>query len=129
VEAVARKKSPTLTEAELRLMQILWEKDSATVSEVAAALPKQQALAYSSVLTTLRILERKGYVKHVKSGRAFVYHSLIDCNDARRRVIRHLVSRFFNNSPELLVIKVIEHEKLNLDELKQLKKMVEASEP
>ena len=60
------KKSPTLTEAELRLMKILWARGESTVNEIAAALPKKNALAYNSVLTTIRILEQKGYVQHRK---------------------------------------------------------------
>src|SRR5579863_3790728 len=66
---------PPLTEAELRLMKIVWQKGHATVAEVAAALPKELDLAYNTVLTTLRILETKGYLRHAKAkdARAFVY--------------------------------------------------------
>ena len=62
------KQSPTLTEAELRIMDVLWRRGSGTVQQVLEWL--DSALAYNSVLTTIRILERKGYVKHVKDGRA-----------------------------------------------------------
>ena len=64
---MARTKSPDLTEAELRLMDVIWRKGSATVAEVAEGLPKQLDLAYNTVLTTLRILEDQGYVRHTKS--------------------------------------------------------------
>ena len=70
---MARSKSATLTEAELRIMNVLWEKGSATVHEVLQALPAKPALAYNSVLTIVRILETKGYVKHVKDKRAHIY--------------------------------------------------------
>jgi predicted transcriptional regulator len=66
-------KSATLTEAELRLMDVLWEKGPSTVQQVLVALPKRPALAYNSVLTTMRILEKKGYVEHRKDGRAHIY--------------------------------------------------------
>ena len=74
---MAREKSPHLTDAELRLMDVSWEKGQATVSDVAEALPNNPALAYSTVLTTLRILENKGFVRHTKNGRAFVYHPVV----------------------------------------------------
>ena len=80
---MARPKSPTLTEAELRLMDVLWKKEAATVSDVVAALPGKEPLAYSTVLTTLRILERKGYLSHEKEGRAYVYQPVVGREEAR----------------------------------------------
>jgi predicted transcriptional regulator len=108
-------------------MEILWEKGTATVNDVVEALPKTRALAYSTVLTTLRILERKGYVGHEKLGRAFVYHSVVDRNQASRNAVNYIVSRFFDNSPELLVLNVLENEKIDPVELERLKKLVEES--
>lgn len=125
---MARKKSPTLTEAELRLMDILWQKGSATVSDVASALPRKLSLAYNTVLTTLRILERKGYVTHKKQGRAFLYSPTVDRTSARKRAVKHLVSRFFNNSPELLVLNLLENEKLDAAELERLKALIREKE-
>jgi BlaI family penicillinase repressor len=124
---VARKKSPTLTEAELRLMHILWEKGTATVSDVVEALPKRLALAYNTVLTTLRILEKKGYVRHEKEGRAFVYSPVVDRGQASRNAVKHVVTRFFDNSPGLLLLNILEHVKIDDGELKRLKKMIEDS--
>ena len=124
---MARKQSPTLTDAELRLMKILWERGPSTVGEVVQALPDAETLAYSTVLTTLRILEQKGYLHHEKEGRAYVYHALVDRSEARRSVLRYVLDRFFNNSPELLVLNVLEHEDLDLADLEQLKKMIEES--
>lgn len=125
---MARRRSPTLTDAELRLMDILWEKGASTVSDVVEALPRRLSLAYSTVLTTLRILERKGYVTHEKHGRAFVYHPVVGRTEASRKAVRHLLSRFFDNSPELLVLNVLENEEIDSAELKRLKKMVEESQ-
>ncbi len=125
---MARRRSPTLTDAELRLMDILWEKGASTVSDVVEALPRRLSLAYSTVLTTLRILERKGYVTHEKHGRAFVYHPVVGRKEASRKEVRHLLSRFFDNSPELLVLNVLENEEIDSAELKRLKKMVEESQ-
>lgn len=121
---MARKKSPTLTEAELRLMEVLWEKGSATVNDVLEELPKRVPLAYNTVLTTLRILERKGYIRHEKDGRAFLYFPVINRGKARRNAVRYLVSRFFDNSPELLLLNVMKHASIDEGELKRLKKMI-----
>jgi predicted transcriptional regulator len=121
---VARRKSPTMTEVELELMEVLWEKGEATVSEVVESLPEQR-LAYSSVLTMMRILEQKGYVMHEKEGRAFVYRPLINRQQAQQSVIGYLLKRFFNNSPELLVVNLLEHEEVGPDEIKRLRQMIE----
>lgn len=120
-----RKKSPTLTEAELRLMEVLWDRGASTVGEVADVLPHDAKLAYSSVLTTLRILEQKGQVRHEQRGRAYVYEPVVARDDARRRALRHVMSQFFEDSPELLVLNVLESEDLSEDELSRLRKLIE----
>jgi predicted transcriptional regulator len=120
---LARKKSPNLTEAELRLMDVIWEKGSATVAEVAEALPQDLNLAYNTVLTTLRILEKKGYLKHVKAkeGRAFVYRPVVSRDDASRSALRHLLHRFFGNSAEALVLNLLDDERLSEAELERIR--------
>jgi predicted transcriptional regulator len=125
---LARKKSPTLTDAELRLMDVIWTKGSANTAEVLKALPGDDQLAYTTVLTTLRILEDKGYLRHTKDGKAFVYHPVVDRASVSRSALRHLVSRFFQNSPELLVSNLIADEQLTPKDLRRLKKMIEQSE-
>ena len=121
-----RKKSSNLTEAELRLMDVLWEKGPASVSEVAEALPKELGLAYNTVLTTMRILEDKGYVKHSKpkEGRAFIYRPVVSREQASRSDVRNLLRRFFGNSAEALVLNLLEDEKLNQDELKRIQRLL-----
>ncbi len=99
-----RTKSSHLTDAELRLMDIVWEKGAATVGEVVDAVNADTPLAYSTVLTTLRILENKGYLRHTKDGRAFVYRPVVRRNKAQESAIKHLLRRFFQDSPELLVL-------------------------
>jgi predicted transcriptional regulator len=122
---VARKKSPNLTDAELRLMEVLWEKGTATVSDVVERLPKSVPLAYSTVLTTLRILEDKGYLRHSKDGRAFVYRPIVGREQACESAITHLLRRFFQNSPELLMLNLIEGRKIDSRELARLRKRIE----
>lgn len=123
---MARKKSLNLTDAELRLMDVIWEKGAATVGEVAEALPKELGLAYNTVLTTLRILEDKGYLCHTKAkeSRAFVYRAMVGRNEAGRNAVRYLVSRFFRNSPELLVLNLLEDEKLDAQELARIRELL-----
>jgi BlaI family transcriptional regulator, penicillinase repressor len=118
------RKSVTLTEAELRLMDVVWQRGESTVQQVLEALPKHPALAYNSILTTIRILEKKGYLKHIKDGRAHVYMALIERDDATRFEISHLVSRFFKNSHEQLVLNILEDESIDAAELKRLRKLL-----
>ena len=122
------RKSATLTEAELRLMEVLWDKGPATVQQVLHGLSEEAPLAYNSVLTTIRILEKKGYVKHEKDGRAFVYSPLIERKEATRSEIRRLVSRFFGDSQELLVLNILEDRGVDAAELDRLRKMLQESE-
>lgn len=124
---MARKKSPNLTDAELRLMEILWSKGASTVSDVVAALPQTPPVAYSTVLTLLRILEKKGYLRHAKEGRAFVYEPLVDRTQARRNVLRYVLDRFFGNSPEALVLNLIEDREISPAELRRIRKTIENS--
>jgi predicted transcriptional regulator len=124
---LARSKSATLTEAELRIMNVLWDKGSATVHEVLQALSTKPSLAYNSVLTTIRILETKGYVKHLKDKRAHVYIPRIDRKDATRSEVRHLVSRFFGNSHEQLVLNILEEGSIDADELARVRQLLERS--
>jgi predicted transcriptional regulator len=122
-----RKPSETLTDAELRVMEVLWERGEATVADAVEALGDLR-LAYSTVLTTLRILEKKGYATHRQEGRAFVYAPVVDRKEARRSVIRHILSRFFDDSPELLVLNVLEQESVDMKEVQRLRRLVEAEE-
>lgn len=124
---MARSKSATLTEAELPIMNVLWEKGSATVHEVLQALPSKPTLAYNTVLTTVRILETKGYVKHVKDKRTHVYMPSIDRKEATRFEVKHLVSRFFGNSHEQLVLNILEEGTIDADELARVRQLLERS--
>jgi predicted transcriptional regulator len=125
---VPRRKSETLTEAELRLMDVLWQKGAASVQQVLDTLTQKPPLAYNSVLTTIRILENKGYVEHVKEGRAHIYRPMVEREQATRSEIRHLVNRFFGNSHELLVLNILEDRGLEAKELKRLRGLLQAKE-
>jgi len=116
--------SETLTEAELRVMNVLWSKGPASVQQVLEGLPEELDLAYNSVLTTIRVLERKGYVEHSKDGRAHIYKPLIGRADASRSEVRRLVSRFFGNSQELL-LNLLEEQEIDSAELNRLRQMLQ----
>ena len=125
---MARKKSPTLTESELRLMEILWNRGPASVGDVVENLPMRKKLAYSTVLTTMRILEEKGYIRHEKQGRAFIYTPIVNRDSARQSAVRFVVSRFFEDSPELLVQNILENAEIDPQELERLRRMLEEKE-
>jgi predicted transcriptional regulator len=123
------KKSNTLTEAELRLMKILWRRGESAVNDLVAAMPNGETLAYNSVLTTIRILEQKGYVDHRQEGRAFVYRPCVAEQEASRSEVRHLMSRFFGNSRERLLLSLLGDEEIAPEELQRLKDAIQAAAP
>src|SRR5262245_46392842 len=109
-------------------MEILWDKGRATVSDVVEALAKRMPLAYATDLTTLRILEQKGYLTHIKESRAFVYEPLVARDEACETAITHLVRRFFDGSHELLALRLIEQRRVDPKELQRLRKKIQDSE-
>src|ERR671918_1240848 len=107
------KPSPALTDAEARVMAVLWRTPTASVADVVEVLKKTAPVSYSTVQTILRILEMKGYVTHEKVARAFLYRPIVDERQARKRALRHLAGRLFNGSPSLLVLNVLDDEDLD----------------
>lgn len=118
-----RKKSPILTDHELRLMEVLWARKSATVADVVEDLPPPP-LAYSTVLTTMRTLEQKGYIAHEEEGRAYVYRPLIERGDAAKSAVRHLLDRFFGNSPGALAVTLLDDTPLSEDDVAQIRRII-----
>ena len=122
------KRSNTLTEAELRIMRLLWERGESLVSDLVSAMPAHAPLAYTSVLTTVRILEQKGYVEHRQEGRAFLYRPSVAQDDARRSEVRHVLHRFFDNSRERLMLSLLGEGDITPEELQRLKKAIAQAE-
>jgi predicted transcriptional regulator len=120
---MARNQSIGLTEAELRVMEVIWRKGKATVTDVVDALSGK---AYNTVLTTMAILERKGYLRHAvpKTGRAFLYYPKVSRRQASKTDVRHLLSRFFSDSPEALILNLIEEEELSEAELRRVRELL-----
>jgi predicted transcriptional regulator len=122
---MARKRSAALTDGELRIMQVLWDLGRASVGDVVERLASSGRPAYTTVLTMMRILEHKKYLIHEKEGRAFVFVPTIDRNRARSNALTALLSRFFDNSPELLVSNLLEQDDVDSKELQRIRALVE----
>ncbi len=118
------KRSITLTEAELRLMRLLWIRGESAVADLVQALPDEAPLAYTTVLTTVRILEKKGYVTHRQEGRAFLYSPCVAEHEARRSEVRHVLQRFFGNSRERLLLSLLGDADVTPEELERLKQAI-----
>jgi predicted transcriptional regulator len=118
------KRSITLTQAELRLMRVLWDRGESTVADMVSATADEGPLAYTSVLTTIRVLESKGYVTHRQDGRAFLYTSSIGEQEASRSEVRHVLQRFFGNSRERLLLSLLGDQEITPEELKRLKEAI-----
>ena len=123
------RKCNTLTEAELSLMKILWRRGESAVTDLVEALPEGEQLAYNSVLTTIRILEQKGYVEHRQEGRAFVYWPCVKENEAGRTEVRNVMNRFFGNSREKLLLSLLGDEEISTEELDRLRDAIRSASP
>lgn len=122
---MARPTSPTPTDAERVILDVLWERGEASVREVTYALSATRKVAYTTVLTMLKVLERKGYVKHRSEGRAFVYRAAVSRSEARRSALRRLLAQFFDGSPEALAQHLLREHEVDLDELDTLQREVD----
>jgi predicted transcriptional regulator len=118
------KPSTTLTQAELRLMKVLWSRGESTVTDMVAATSPEATLAYTSILTTIRILETKGYVSHRLDGRAFLFSACIGESEARQSEVRHVLQRFFGNSKERLLLSLLGDGEISPEELSHLKEVI-----
>ena len=122
---MARTSSSTLTPAELKVMQVLWRSGPAAAAEVVRALHGKRGPQDSTVRTILRILERKGYARHKLDGRTFVYEAVVAEAQAQRGALREVMTRFFESSPERLVLNLLRHEDVSAEELARLRKLVD----
>ncbi len=121
---MSRKKSLILTDHELRLMEILWSRERATVADVVSSLPPPP-LAYSTVLTTLRTLEQKGYIAHEEDGRAYVYHSLVARGTAAKSAMQHLLDRFFGSSAGDLAVALLDEAPLSYADVSKIESILQ----
>jgi predicted transcriptional regulator len=121
-----RKQTTMLTNAEHRIMEVIWARGSATVADVVAALDGKHA--YTTILTLIRILNDKGYLSRRKEGRAHVFTPTVDRDTVARKATHQLLSKFFAGSPSALVLSFLRDEELTPAELEQIKEKILDSE-
>lgn len=105
-------------------MKVLWDRGESAVSDMVAATADDGALAYTSVLTTIRILEQKGYVCHRQEGRAFLYNACVAEQEAGRSEVQNVLQRFFGNSRERLLLSLLGDGGITPEELRRLKEAI-----
>ena len=112
-----------LTGREMDVMNVLWRLESGTVSEVQKGLSDK--LAYTTVLTILRTLEKKGHLRHQTEGRAHRYVPLVEKAEAQEGAVRRVTRKLFSNSPELLMAHLLNERGLTDDQLRRLRALVD----
>ncbi|MBL4603929.1 MAG: BlaI/MecI/CopY family transcriptional regulator [Emcibacteraceae bacterium] len=124
---MARQPSQKLTDAENRIMEILWKKGEASVHDVMDASPSENKLAYTTVQTFLGIMKDKGFVETRKEGRAFLYRPLISRGEARTQALKHLISSAFGGSPTALAQHLLKDSDIDADEISVLEQAIETA--
>ncbi|HEY1240873.1 MAG TPA: BlaI/MecI/CopY family transcriptional regulator [Bryobacteraceae bacterium] len=118
-----RHRSRTLTEQELEIMKVIWERERATVRDVYEALLERRKVAYTTVMTMMKILEQKGFLKKTQEDRAYVYRPA----QAKRQVIgamvRDFINRVFNGSAEPLLVHLVEEHHLSQKDLEEIARL------
>jgi BlaI family penicillinase repressor len=112
----------TFTDREADVMQVLWDHGPSVVAEVQARVGAK--LAYTTVLTVLRTLETKGYVGHEEQGRGYRYHAIVEQQVARKSALRHLTSKLFKGSAELLMIHLVADQKLSAEQVRRMRELL-----
>ena len=123
-----RKKEKPLGNLELKVMSVVWNLHKATVREVKNALRRRKPLAYTTVLSVMQVLEKKGFLRHETLERKYVYYPKVSREEVVKSNIKHLANRLFDGSAELLVVNVLESQDLSPDELRRLKQLITAKE-
>ena len=123
-----RPKHTTLTPLELEIMKLVWQRDSATVRDVYEALLERRKNAYTTVMTMMKILETKGYLKKRRQDRAFVYRPTHPKSQVIGGMIREFIDRVFNGSAEPLLVQLVKDRRIREKDLQKIVQMIEESE-
>ncbi|HXS97865.1 MAG TPA: BlaI/MecI/CopY family transcriptional regulator [Candidatus Limnocylindrales bacterium] len=115
-----RRRSTTLTEQELEIMKIVWERETATVRDVYEALLEKRKVAYTTVMTMMKILEEKKYLKRTQTDRAYVYRPAQPKGQVVRAMVKEFVNRVFNGSAEPLLVHLVEEHNLSKEDLDEI---------
>ena len=108
---------------ELQILNVVWEKGSATVQDVKEVLGKGRKPAYTTILAMMRKMDAKGYLEHDVEGRTFIYRAAISQKDVRYDVLNDILERLFEGSPALMVNSLVEQKGISEEDLEQIKKI------
>jgi BlaI family transcriptional regulator, penicillinase repressor len=122
-----RPRSATLTAQELEIMKIVWQRESVTVRDVYEALLERRKVAYTTVMTMMKILEQKKYLKKTQNERAFVYRPAQPQRQVIGAMVRDFVNRVFNGSAEPLLVHLVEEHNLSREDLDEISRLREES--
>ena len=117
-------KLPNFTEAELRIMQVLWSQGPSTVREVSDLLEGDTNLAYTTILSTLQTMEQKGFVDHESQGRAYRYYAQVELSDAQDRALGYVLNRFFSGSAESLLLTLMNQEDVDVQSIERMRELI-----
>jgi BlaI family penicillinase repressor len=119
-----RSKSPTLTDQELEIMKVVWDRETVTVRDVYEELLEKRKVAYTTVMTMMNILEQKGHLVKTQEDRAYLYRSTKPRNQVIRGMVREFVNRVFNGSAEPLLLHLVEDRKLSEKDIEEMRTLI-----
>ena len=123
-----RTRHPTLTPQELAIMKVVWDLDRATVRDVYETLRKQRQIAYTTVLTMMKILETKGYLKKTQADRAFVYRPSRPRQQVVGSMVREFVERVFDGAAGGLLLHLAKDSTLSKEERQRIRRLIDKLE-
>jgi predicted transcriptional regulator len=117
----------SLTTCEAEVMNVVWSQQEVTVQDVVDAIPRR--LAYTTVMTTMKILEDKGFIeRRDKRGRAYVYRPLVSCESASRSTAKEMANRFFDGSVKSMVLSLLKSKQITAKDLSELRAVIDLLE-
>ncbi|MBO9665391.1 MAG: BlaI/MecI/CopY family transcriptional regulator [Bdellovibrio sp.] len=119
-----RPRQPGLTENELEVMKILWETAPLKVADILENISRKPKPAYTSVLTLIQSMEKKGYIQHIKDGKAFLYSPVLQQRNFITTEVKRIAKRLFDSTPGALILNLVKQEQLSADEIAELKKLL-----
>lgn len=124
-----RPKSKILTEQELEIMKIVWDRGRVTVRDVYEALLQRRKIAYTTVMTMMKILEDKGYLKKQAAERAYVYQATRPKSQVIKGMVQDFVNRVFNGSAEPLLVQLVKDRHLSQEDIEKITRAIQEEEP
>jgi predicted transcriptional regulator len=125
---VAGKKPSVISGREFAILKLLWEHGALTVREIRSHLADEEAIPYTTVLSLVQLMERKGYLRHEAQGKTYRYLPRVKREKMTRQLLRDFIGRFFDGSPEALVMGLAETEVIDADTFEQLQGEIRDSE-